>query len=101
MKKEKDFQNNDKEEAIERIERMELCFDVLQKALLDESRDVTAENWFKGLLGELKEYYNGGQWLCDYELDEKGLLPKKLKRGVLSQDAVYDFLEEVKKRIND
>ena len=30
----------------------------------------------------------------DYELDESGLLPKELKRGVLSEDAVYDLLEE-------
>ena len=34
-------------------------------------------------------------WLFS-AVDEKGLLPKDLKRGVLSQDAVYDFLSSLK-----
>ena len=33
----------------------------------------------------------------DYEADERGELPPDLKRGVLSQDALYDLLE----RLND
>ena len=32
----------------------------------------------------------------DYEADERGELPPDLKRGVLSQDALYDLLEERK-----
>ena len=46
-------------------------------------------------LGELVRYYESGQWLRDYELDEQGLLPPDLKRGVLSQDGVYDLLENL------
>lgn len=42
----------------------------------------------------LTEYYESGLWLKDYELDEKGLLPKELKRGVLSQDGLYNLLCE-------
>ena len=30
----------------------------------------------------------------DYEADEAGELPKDLKRGVLSEDAVYDLITE-------
>ena len=30
---------------------------------------------------------------CDYEADERGELPPDLKRGVLSQDALYNLLE--------
>ena len=40
----------------------------------------------------LEDYYSSGQWLEDYEADEQGLLPDGLKRGVLSQDALYDLL---------
>lgn len=69
-------------EAIDRITRMESVFDALRA---DPSR--------ADLLRELKEYYEGGQWLRDYEMDEAGLLPPDLKRGVLSQDGVYDLLE--------
>ena len=32
-------------------------------------------------------------WKDDYALDEEGLLPKNLKRGVLSEDGIYDALE--------
>ena len=41
----------------------------------------------------LSAYYSGGQWLADYEADERGELPRDLKRGVLSQDGLYDLLE--------
>ena len=37
-------------------------------------------------------YYTGGQWQKDFTDDEAGKLPRDLKRGVLSEDAVYDFL---------
>ena len=30
----------------------------------------------------------------DFEADEQGLLPPGLKRGVLSEDAVYDLLTD-------
>ena len=46
-------------------------------------------------LGELVRYYESGQWFRDYELDEQGLLPPDLKRGVLSQDGVYNLLEDL------
>ncbi|MBQ1257811.1 MAG: DUF4298 domain-containing protein, partial [Clostridia bacterium] len=29
---------------------------------------------------------------ADYEADEKGLIPKTLKRGVLSEDGIYDLI---------
>ena len=43
---------------------------------------------------ELTEYYLGGQWLRDYEADERGELPVGLKRGVLSQDGLWNLLNE-------
>ena len=42
----------------------------------------------------LDEYYISGEWQEDYEADEAGLFPADLKRGVLSQDGLYDFLTE-------
>ena len=41
---------------------------------------------------ELREYYENGQWLLDYEADERGELPGGLKRGVLSQDGLWNLL---------
>ncbi|MBQ1405132.1 MAG: DUF4298 domain-containing protein [Clostridia bacterium] len=34
--------------------------------------------------------------ISPYEADERGELPPDLKRGVLSQDALYELLEEAK-----
>lgn len=84
-------------ETIERIQTMEQSFDMLQKAE-GENPDTLRENVeLREMLRLLRRYYEGGQWLRDYELDEQGLLPRDLKRGVLSQDGVYDFLERMEK----
>ena len=45
-------------------------------------------------LQELAVYYESPQWRQDFADDEAGRLPAELKRGVLSEDAVYNLLEE-------
>ena len=47
----------------------------------------------KNALAELDKYYTGGAWKRDFAADEAGLLPAYLKRGVLSQDGLYDLLQ--------
>lgn len=44
----------------------------------------------------LAAYYEGPLWRADFEADERGLLPPDLRRGVLSEDAVYDLLAQYK-----
>lgn len=70
-------------EVIERIKEMECCFDRLLQSVNEAD------------LNMLLEYYESGLWKHDYELDEQGLLPPELKRGVLSRDGVYNFLEQI------
>ena len=77
-----------KKNMIQRIERMERIFDKMQKSFSEN--DVSAEK----MMQELKVYYESGLWLSDYEADERGELPAELKRGVLSQDGLYDLLCE-------
>ncbi len=48
----------------------------------------------KYLVSELETYYESVKWRKDFENDEAGLLPKNLKRGVLSEDGIYNLLEE-------
>ena len=67
-------------DIIQRIEYMESLYDM---AL--QTRQVPRE---------LREYYENGQWLRDYEADERGELPRELKRGVLSQDGLWNLLNE-------
>lgn len=52
------------------------------------------ENGSPELLKALSDYYSSSAWKRDYAADEAGLLPKDLKRGVLSEDGIYNLLEE-------
>ncbi len=52
-----------------------------------------AENGSPELLQQLSDYYGSPAWKRDFAADEAGRLPKDLKRGVLSQDGIYDLLE--------
>lgn len=45
-------------------------------------------------LKEVSDYYGSDEWLEDLEADENGLLPSDLKRGVLSEDGIYNMLED-------
>ena len=79
------------EQVIQRIVEMEQCLDLLSDA--DPAR-IPIEPALQQALAQLKAYYEGGQWLRDYELDEQGLLPRELKRGVLAQDTLFDLLAD-------
>ena len=47
-------------------------------------------------IAALREYEESGLWLQDYEADERGELPRDLKRGVLSQDGLDEVFKEAK-----
>ena len=44
-------------------------------------------------IARLAEYYET-DWREDFEADERGDLPRDLKRGVLSEDGLYDLLTD-------
>ena len=50
----------------------------------------------------LAAYMDGGQWQKDYEADEQGRIPRNMRRGVLSQDGLYNLITdwEASQRIN-
>lgn len=75
------------------IIQMEEYYDTLCEALESKGSFSNFNDEEKVMLASLTEYYEGGQWLKDYEADEQGLLPKGLKRGILAQDTLYDFLQ--------
>ena len=81
---------------IERIKQMERCLDRASQAVkrlsvaLDEYDDV------QDALRQLSDYYGSDAWKHDFADDLAGLLPPDLKRGVLSEDAVWNLLEDVR-----
>ena len=48
----------------------------------------------------LNEYYGSEEWRKDFEDDEAGLLPEGLKRGVLSEDGLWNLLDNCKELNN-
>ena len=81
-------------ERIGRIEEMEKCLDEASKAIRELSDALTNYEWARDKYYKLQEYYDSDLWLQDFEADEEGRLPKDLKRGVLSEDAVFDLITE-------
>ncbi len=53
-------------------------------------------------IDDLNRYYSNGEWRKDFEDDENGLISRDIKRGVLSEDGLYDLLslyDEMKERL--
>ena len=82
----------DKQTQIERIMEMEQKMNHVETALtaLENALNVyvNTQNEFIDLI----EYYDSPKWRSDYEADEQGEFPQGLKRGVLSEDGVYNLL---------
>ena len=70
----------------ERIAYYESIMDSAEQKIAG-GQDASAE------LRELEAYYTSPLWKEDYAADEAGLLPKDMKRGVLSQDGIDHLLE--------
>lgn len=65
-------------------------------------KKITEYEEFQAEIQKLEAYYMSQHWKDDFAMDEKGELPDKLKRGILSEDGIYNLLErnkELKERI--
>ncbi len=85
----------------ERISHMEECLDDSRKAVCRLARALEEYHDIQGKIRELAGYYGSDDWKNDFADDEAGRLPPELKRGVLSEDAVYDLLNDNREIIDD
>ena len=88
--------NEELEHVIERVEHLEKIFDEVQNAFKNDPKFFENKKMHVKI-SLLTQYLESGQWLRDFSLDEKGELPKDLKRGILSEDGLYNFLSDVEK----
>lgn len=80
------------QDAVARVQQMERYLDEVADAVSAGPNAVRVDAAVREKLRALADYYQNGQWLADYDRDARGELPAELKRGVLSQDALYDLL---------
>ena len=78
---------------------MEDRYDELTRVLSGLDEAVNKYKDFKDELEVLKDYMDSGEWKEDYEADEAGQLPSDLKRGVLSEDGLYNLLHDAEQII--
>ncbi len=83
-------------EQIERIKQMELYLDRASSAVMQLSAALDNYIDVQESISALDEYYSSDDWKQDYADDEAGLLPPNLRRGVLSEDAVWNLLSDTK-----
>ena len=92
----------DNKEQIARIRKMERRLNRASTAM--KRLEAALDKWeaVQEDIAALEEYYGNDLWKQDFADDEAGLLPADLKRGVLSEDALWDLLtacKELKERL--
>ena len=81
-------------DSCDRISHMEEIFDKAEAVLSSLKEALYGYESIEPQLKELEAYYCGPQWLKDTEDDSLGKFPLSLKRGVLSQDGIWNLLSE-------
>ena len=75
----------------DRVKRMEAAMDRVAEALKSGRKHKA----FRSDVAALEKYY-AKEGRSDFEKDEEGYFPEGMKRGVLSEDGLYNLLGEVK-----
>ena len=81
---------------LKRITEMEELFDEVQKAQDSLEKAIEDYRSLQPKVRKLEKYYTGKQWKEDFDRDERGEIPADVKRGVLSEDGIYNMLERDK-----
>ena len=85
--------NQKENELLTLVREMEDRYDELSRVIAELDDAISEYQDFKADLQILREYMETGQWKKDFESDEADKIPADVKRGVLSEDGLYDFLQ--------
>ena len=75
---------------------MEAILDECAAATRDLIEQLERMEALRSQMTKLFRYYGSDRWHADRALDERGALPDDLKRGVLSEDLVYDAITDAR-----
>ena len=81
---------------LNRIKRMESYLDEATLTVKELSRALEKYEKIAKKYYKLESYYGSSDWRDDFEADEAGLIPTEIKRGVLSEDELYNLIIEHK-----
>lgn len=81
-------------EQIKRIKQMELRLERAAKAVINLSAALEEYEAAQEDIKALDDYYGSKEWKLDFADDEAGRLPADLKRGVLSEDGIWNLLSD-------
>ena len=82
--------------AEKRIREMEEMLDTAIEKLDAFEKAMSELEEYQSEISRLEAYYSSDDWKKDFALDEAGKLPADLKRGVLSEDGIWNMLERNK-----
>ena len=80
---------------VQRIAAMDAAFERTSAAVQALEKALDDYQTVKPDIDRLTSYLETNAWRDDFEADEAGLVPKDLKRGVLSEDGLYDLLTDI------
>ena len=88
--------HKDNKEQIRRIAGMERRLTRASAALKRLSSALDKYEEVQEDFAALSDYYGSDMWKQDFADDEAGRLPQDLKRGVLSEDGIWNLFEDNK-----
>lgn len=81
--------------TLQRIAAMEAALDRTAAAVEALAAALDRYETIQVDIDRLTEYLDSGAWRADYDADEAGLVPRDMKRGVLSEDALFNVLGDI------
>ena len=81
---------NSMEQHMERASSAIISFSAALDKYIEAQQSIVA----------LSDYYGSDEWKQDFADDEAGLLPADLKRGVLSEDGIWNLLADNRELMN-
>ncbi|MBR2237154.1 MAG: DUF4298 domain-containing protein [Prevotella sp.] len=79
---------------IDRISEMERHMERASAAVMELSAALDKYEEAQESISALCDYYDSDDWKRDFADDEVGRLPAGLKRGVLSEDGIWNLLND-------
>lgn len=86
-----------KNDSIKRIEYFELILDESKRAADSFNKEFVKFKKQCEKIKELSAYYGSDEWFSDFENYENGEIDKNIKCGVLSEDEIFDVIENCRK----